>query len=127
MLNLPSVSVIVGFEQKGESINVKREIEGGILETYELPLPCLVSTNKGLNTPRYASLPGIMKAKRKTLQKHSLSDVGVSNDDRKVQYSNFHLPPERPPGKKLDAMDETQQKKVVSQVIKLLREEAKAI
>ncbi len=73
MMSLPSVAVIVGFEQNGEAITVKREIEGGALEVYELNTPCVLATNKGINTPRYASLPGIMKAKRKPLQQLSLS------------------------------------------------------
>ncbi len=127
MLDLPSVSVIVGFEQNGETLNVKREIEGGALEVYEVKTPCVLACNKGLNTPRYASLPGIMKAKKKPLAQHSLSDVGVGDGDTKVAYSNFRLPPEKPPGKKMDAMDEAVQAGVVADVVKLLREEAKVI
>ena len=86
-----------------------------------------MAANKGLNTPRYASLPGIMKAKKKPFQKLSLSDAGAAEDDIKVKYSNFRLPPEKPPGKKFDAMDEAKQKEVVAEVAKLLREEAKVI
>ena len=127
MLDIPSVSVIVNFEQQGDEIVVKREIEGGGLEVYHLKTPCVVATNKGLNTPRYASLPGILKAKKKPLQQLKLSDVDVSDDDTKIKYFNFRLPPEKPPGKKLDAMDEAQQASVVTQVVKLLREEAKVI
>lgn len=127
MMNLPSVSVIVGFEQNGDSVTVKREIEGGALEVYDLKTPCILATNKGINTPRYASLPGIMKAKRKPMQQLSLSDVGVSADDRRVVYSGFELPPEKPPGKKFDATDEAEQAKVVAEVVGLLRSEAKVI
>lgn len=127
MLDMPSVSVIVGFEQDGETISVKREIEGGALEVYELKTPCILATNKGINTPRYASLPGIMKAKRKPMQTLSLSDVGVSADDRRVVYSDFQLPPEKPPGKKYDAMEEEKQQEVVEKVVNLLRTEAKVI
>ncbi len=127
MMNLPSVSVIVGFEQNGDSVTVKREIEGGAIEVYELKTPCVLATNKGINTPRYASLPGIMKAKRKPMQQLTLADVGVSADDRRVNYSNFTLPPEKPPGKKFDAMDEAQQASVVAEVVGLLRTEAKVI
>ncbi|MCY4643084.1 MAG: electron transfer flavoprotein subunit beta/FixA family protein [Bacteriovoracales bacterium] len=127
MLDIPSVSVIVGFEQKGEDIVVKREIEGGSLEIYELKTPCLVATNKGLNTPRYASLPGIMRAKKKPLQQMGLEEVGVSPSESKVKYSQFRLPPEKPPGKKFDAMDEAQRADVVGQVAQLLRKEAKVI
>ena len=127
MLDIPSVTVIVGFEQKGDDIVVKREIEGGALEVYELKLPCLVATNKGLNTPRYASLPGIMKAKRKPLQQLGLEEVGVSPNDIKVKYSGFRPPPEKPSGKKFDAMEDAEQSGVVTEVVTLLREEAKVI
>ncbi len=127
MISLPSVAVIVGFEQNGESVTVKREIEGGALEVYELNTPCILATNKGINTPRYASLPGIMKAKRKPLQQLSLADVGVEAGDRRVVYSNFQLPPEKPAGKKFDATDEANEASVVAEVVGLLRNEAKVI
>jgi electron transfer flavoprotein beta subunit len=106
---------------------LRREVEGGALEVYGVTLPALISCNKGLNTPRYASLPGIMKAKKKPLTILSLSDVGVSDADRRVKYSNFQLPPEKPPGKKYDATDATKMGAVVKEVVGLLRTEAKAI
>ncbi|OUR92895.1 hypothetical protein A9Q84_20500 [Halobacteriovorax marinus] len=127
MLNLPSVSVVVGCEEAGGKFTLKREIEGGTLEVYEVNSPAIIACNKGINTPRYASLPGIMKAKRKPLAKHSLADVGVADSDRRVKYSNFQLPPEKPPGKKFDAMDEANQASIVAEVVGLLRTEAKAI
>ncbi len=127
MLNLPSVSVIVGFELASGKVNVKREVEGGALEVYEVTTPCVLACNKGLNTPRYASLPGIMKAKKKPMAQYSLSDVGVSDADRRIKYSDFRLPPEKPAGKKFDATDAAKQKEVVSQVVNLLRTEAKVL
>lgn len=127
MLNLPSVSVVVGFEKNGSKLSLKREFEGGAIEVYEVDGPCVVACNKGLNTPRYASLPGIMKAKKKPLAQHSLADVGVSDADQRVKYSQFQLPPEKPAGKKFEAMEEAQQQKVVSEVVGLLRTEAKVI
>ena len=127
MLGLPSVAVAVGCEFDGTNLTVKREIEGGALEVYNCPTPAVVACNKGLNTPRYASLPGIMKAKKKPLEKFSLADLGLSDDDTRVKYSNFRLPPEKPPGKKFDAMDEANQAQVVKDVVDLLRNEAKAL
>lgn len=127
MLDMPSVAVVVGFEMNGTTVKAKREIEGGALEVYEINGPCLIACNKGLNTPRYASLPGIMKAKKKPMAQHSLADVGVSDADRRVKYSGFRLPPEKPAGKKFDATDVAKQKDVVAQVVGLLRTEAKII
>lgn len=127
MLELPSVSVVVGVEQSGDSLTLKREIEGGSLEVYQASTPCIVACNKGLNTPRYASLPGIMKAKKKPLQELSLEDLGLNLDEQRVKYSNFRLPPEKPPGKVFDASDEANQQQVISEVIGLLRSEAKVL
>lgn len=127
MLDIPSVSVVVGLEMTGNKFVLKREIEGGSLEVYEVETPVVVACNKGLNTPRYASLPGIMKAKKKPMAQHSLADVGVSDSDRRVKYSEFTLPPEKPAGKKFEAMEEGQRAGVVKEVIGLLRNEAKII
>ncbi len=127
MMNLPSVSVIVGFEGDANNLTLKREVDGGAIEVYNVSTPAVVACNKGLNTPRYASLPGIMKAKKKPLTTLSLSDVGVSDEDRRVVYSDFQLPPEKPAGKKFDASDEANQKSVVEEVVSLLRNEAKVI
>ncbi|MFZ8934490.1 MAG: electron transfer flavoprotein subunit beta/FixA family protein [Bacteriovoracaceae bacterium] len=127
MMNLPSVSVVVGFEQNGDTLTLKREVEGGAIEVYEVNKPCVVACNKGINTPRYASLPGIMKAKRKPLEKFSLADVGVTQEDQRIKYSEFKLPEEKPPGKKFDALEEDNQASIVKEVVGLLRTEAKVI
>jgi electron transfer flavoprotein beta subunit len=127
MLNLPSVSVVIGFEMNGTELTVKREIEGGAAEVYKVQLPAVIACNKGLNTPRYASLPGIMKAKKKPLVQLSLADAGVTDADIRLKYSKFQLPPEKPAGKKFDAMDTAKQQEVVKQVVSLLRNEAKVI
>jgi electron transfer flavoprotein beta subunit len=127
MLNLPSVSVVVNFEQNDSTLKLHREVDGGSLEVYEVSTPCLIACNKGLNTPRYASLPGIMKAKKKPLEEISLADVGVTTEEKRVLYSNFRLPEEKPAGKKFDASEEANQQNVVSDVINLLRTEAKVL
>ena len=127
MLGLPSVSVIVSCEEAAGTYTLKREVDGGALEVYEVTAPVVLACNKGINTPRYASLPGIMKAKRKPLAQHSLADVGVADSDRRVKYSGFQLPPEKPAGKKFDATDEAKQAEIVAEVVNLLRTEAKAI
>lgn len=127
MLNLPSVSVVVGYEGSATDITVKREVEGGTLEVYGVKLPAMIACNKGINTPRYASLPGIMKAKKKPLTTLSLADVGVTDADKRVKYSNFQLPPEKPAGKKFDATDAAKQAAAVKEVVGLLRTEAKIL
>lgn len=127
MLDMPSVSVVVDCALDGETYTLKREVDGGALEVYTVNAPALIACNKGINTPRYASLPGIMKAKRKPLAVHTLDDVGVSDADRRVVYSGFTLPPEKPAGKKFEAMEEADRAGVVKEVVGLLRTEAKVI
>jgi electron transfer flavoprotein beta subunit len=66
-LGIPSVTTIVGFVFGGGQITVKRELEGGVKAVVKLPVPALVTCQLGLNTPRYPTLPNIMKAKKKEL------------------------------------------------------------
>ena len=76
-----------------KSVICERDIEGG-KETVESPLPCVVTSQKGLNEPGYASLPGIMKAKKKPVEKKSLSDLGFS-PETKLQAKNYSMPSAR--------------------------------
>ncbi|MFN9068291.1 MAG: electron transfer flavoprotein beta subunit/FixA family protein, partial [Bdellovibrionales bacterium] len=76
-----------------------------------------------LNTPRYASLPGIMKAKKKTIKELDLSALGVLAEDQKVVLKNFSLPAEKPPVKMLSGDANSQ----AQQLVQLLRDEAKAL
>lgn len=66
---------------EGDSITVTKEVDGGV-ETVKAKLPMVVTTDLRLNEPRYASLPNIMKAKKKKLEKVKLDDYGLSNDTR---------------------------------------------
>jgi len=68
-----------------------------------------------------------MKAKKKPLAQYTLADVSVSDADRRVNYSGFRLPPEKPAGKKFDASDDAKQAGIVKEVVSLLRTEAKVI
>lgn len=122
-LDVPHVTSIGKADYTAEGALVEREVEGGAKEVIEVQFPVVLTANKGLNTPRYASLPGIMKAKKKTIQEMSLSDLGISQDAIKVKYTNYQLPAERPPVKMLsgDAAAQAQE------LAKLLREEAKVI
>lgn len=117
-LGVSHANIVSSFELSGEKANIERDIEGGSKEQSELPAKSVFGANKGLNTPRYASLPGIMKAKKKPVEEVSLSDLGLSEEESKLKYSNYQLPPERPPVKMIEAADE---------LVKLLREEAKVI
>lgn len=66
---------------EGDSVTVTREVDGGV-ETLRARLPMVITTDLRLNEPRYASLPNIMKAKKKPLEKKTLADFGVENQRR---------------------------------------------
>jgi len=80
----------------GACAKVVREADGG-LETIEVDLPCVVTTDLRLNEPRYASLPGIMKAKKKPLQEISATDLGVSLSPS-VVIKHLEFPPKKKGG-----------------------------
>ena len=122
-LSLPHVSVVSKFEATAENVIVERDVEGGAKEVVQMMYPAMVAANKGLNLPRYASLPGIMKAKKKVIKEIELSTLEVNPADIKVKYSEFSLPPEKP-AVKLLAGDVSSQ---VSQLVSCLRNDVKVI
>jgi len=122
-MGIPYVTVVCGIEYGASSLKCKREIEGGAFETVETALPALIAAHKGLNEPRYASLPNIMKAKKKEVKALKMADCGTSEADQKIRMKNFQLPPPKQAGKKISGDAATQAKELV----KLLHEEAKVI
>lgn len=75
MLNMPSVTTIVDFNCDGTIINVKRELEGGVKALVSVGMPALFTCQLGLNTPRYPTLPNIMKAKKKEMLSIPVQDL----------------------------------------------------
>ena len=86
-----------------DSIEVKREIDGG-LQTVKLNLPAVITTDLRLNEPRYASLPNIMKAKKKPMDEKTPADYGVDITPR-LTTSNVTEPPVRQAGEKVEDVD----------------------
>lgn len=123
LLKIPHVSAVTSVEYKGDKIVTKREAEGGTIETFEVPLPALVGANKGLNKPRFASLPGIMKAKKKPVKEVAIADLGVTGAQAKIRFTKLELPKDRP-AVKMIAGEPAQQAK---ELVRLLREEAKVL
>ena len=97
-------------------VNVTREIDGG-LQTLELTLPAVVTTDLRLNEPRYATLPNIMKAKKKPLDVISADELGVDVTPR-LKTLSVEPPPERAPGIKVES---------VAELVDKLKNEAKVI
>lgn len=103
LLNWPQATQASKVEISGEDITVTREVDGGV-ETLKAKLPMIVTTDLRLNEPRYASLPNIMKAKKKKLEKKSLSDYGISNEP-KLKTVKVEEPPPRKGGGKVEDVD----------------------
>lgn len=129
-LGIPQLSLIIKVDvaEDGKSVTVTRPVEGQAL-VLESSLPALITAQKGLNEPRYASLPGIMKAKKKPLDEKTLADLGLDASEfgegaRKVKILAITSPPERAGGKIIEG--ETPQEKA-AELARLLHEEAKAV
>ncbi len=125
LLGLPNISMVIRETIAGGKITCTCTVEGGTKEV-EASLPALITTQRGLNDPRYASLPGIMKAKKKPLETKTLADLGLDPAalQAKLVVKAFHTPPERQGGRIIEG-DSVQDK--VVQLVKALREEAKVI
>ena len=125
LLNIPFVTVVTGieFNEDFNRAKITRQVEGGS-EVRELPLPLLLTCQKGLNEPRLPSLKGIMAAKKKEVLTLSASDLDVESlgiGDNRVIEENLCLPPERKKGIILQGAE------ISSELARLLREEEKII
>ena len=116
MLGLPCATVVAKFELSGEKVVVEREIEGG-REVVEMELPAVIAADKGLNQPRYASLKGIMAAKKKPLDAKpaAMGEAGL-------EIVSMSPPAARAAGRIVGAGVEA-----VPELVRLLRQEAKVI
>jgi len=125
-LNIPAVTMVMKETIADRKITCSRTVEGGMV-VVEAPLPALITTQRGLNEPRYASLPGIMKAKKKPLEIKSLKDIGLDAAGigaPKTKIISLKYPPERKGGKMIAG--ETAADKARA-LVKALHEEAKVV
>lgn len=100
MLNLPSVTTIVDFHYSDGTVLVKRELEGGVKGRLQVRLPALFTCQLGLNTPRYPTLPNIMKAKKKELL--SISEGDFQKVDARQETTRIFFPEKKGSGKILE-------------------------
>jgi electron transfer flavoprotein beta subunit len=124
LLDLPQVTVAVKIEIGDGKATVEREVDGG-RETWETALPAVISAQKGLNEPRYASLKGIMAAKKKPVQ--VLDAAGLGLDAAAVAPMVGVVAVELPPGRPAVRMIEGDPAAQAKELIRLLHEEAKVI
>ena len=116
LLNWPQATFASNIEVKDNSLEVTREIDEG-LETVEINIPAIVTCDLRLNEPRYASLPNIMKAKKKPIEEINVSDLGIDTTPR-VEQIKVEEPPKRKAGIKVAN---------VAELVQKLKNEAKVI
>ncbi|GAB7389346.1 electron transfer flavoprotein subunit beta [Bacillaceae bacterium] len=123
-LDIPHVITATGLEIQGRIAKVKKDVEGDTVYI-ECSLPLLITAQQGLNEPRYPSLPGIMKAKKKPLTCLTASDLGINSEEVKARTEvvDQFLPPKKGSGKVLSG-ELTDQ---VKELVQLLRNEANVI
>ena len=123
-LGVPHVNVVTKLDVAGGKATATRDIEGGN-EIVEVPLPAVITAQKGINEPRYPSMKGIMQAKKKPISNLSLGDLGLSADQvaAKVKVQSYFLPSAKAAGKMIAG----EPPQAAAELAKLLREEAKII
>lgn len=126
LLGYPQVNVVTHLEIGEGKLTAHREIEGAE-EVLEAPTPAIVTAQKGLNEPRYASLKGIMAAKKIAIDTKSVADLGLDEGDiynQRVVIVSMELPPEKSGGKKIDGSDPNA---AAQEILNYVRNEAKAL
>jgi electron transfer flavoprotein beta subunit len=126
LLGYPQVNVVTHVEIGDGKLTAHREIESAE-EVLEAPLPAIVTAQKGLNEPRYASLKGIMAAKKVAIDAKSVSDLGLEESDifnQRVVVVSLELPAEKSGGRKIDGADAAN---AAREILKYIKEEAKAL
>jgi electron transfer flavoprotein beta subunit len=128
LLDLPHANLVTHVEWKDGSVVAHREIEGAH-EVVEAPLPVVIGAQKGLNEPRYASLKGIMAAKKKAIATKKPADLGVdvaalSGAGSAVTWTKLELPAARQAVKLIPPDDPA---KAAEELLRLLRDEAKVL
>lgn len=124
LLDIPHISTITKLDIKDEKVIVEKDVEGDI-EHIESKLPILVTAQQGLNDPRYPSLPGIMKAKKKPLSRLDFDDLDL--DEEEIQAKTETLEVFLPPKKQAGTILQGDIKNQTRELVQLLHTEAKVI
>ena len=123
LLDMPSATSVLATDMSNGSIKVERELEGGALEVVELPKPCLLAIQTGANQVRYASLKGIMQAKKKPVDVKTLADLGLADSvgtaHNKAQIDKIYVPPRGDSAEILEGSAD----EIVSQLLTKIKEQ----
>ncbi len=125
-LGLPHAGIVMEIQKQEGSIKVKRELESGWFQSVELPMPALLTIQSGINQLRYATIKGIMMAKKKEIKQPTLSDLGLSESDvapgsSSLKFQKIYVPKKT----KQTQFFEGDPKDIASQLVDKLRNEAK--
>src|SRR3990172_992818 len=125
-LGLPHASIVMEIQKQDGSVKVKRELESGWFQWVELPMPALLTIQSGINQIRYATIKGIMMAKKKEIKQLTLSDLGLSASDvdaasSPMKFQKIYVPKKT----KQTQLFEGDAKQVASQLVNKLKNEAK--
>jgi electron transfer flavoprotein beta subunit len=126
LLGYPQLNVVTHLEVADGKVVAHREIEGAE-EIIEASTPAVITAQKGLNDPRYASLKGIMAAKKIAIDAKTVADLGLDESDifnKRVVFVSLDLPAEKSGGRKIDGSDPAA---AAQEILKYIREEAKAL
>lgn len=122
IIGVPVVNMVTKLEIADGKAVATREIEGGS-EVIEVSLPAFITAQKGLNEPRYPSMKGIMKAKKKPMEKTTAADIGLDVINIKVKALSYSLPKPREAGKVIEG----EAPDAAKELARLLHEEAKIV
>jgi electron transfer flavoprotein beta subunit len=126
LLGYPQVNVVTHLEVADGKLTAHREIEGAD-EVLETATPAVITAQKGLNEPRYASLKGIMAAKKVAIDVKSIADLGLDENDvlkQRVVVVSLELPAEKSGGRKVDGADAAA---AAREILKYIKDEVKAL
>lgn len=127
LMGAPHCTNVVKLEKTGDKeLSINRELEGGLNEQLGISLPCVLSIQSGINQPRYPTLPGIMKAKKKRLDVKKAGDIGLAatgTDGSKTNFIKMFFPVSEHKAEIIEGDAKTAAKKLVDK----LKNEAKVI
>ncbi len=126
-LGVPSATIVMEIQSQNGGIKVKRELESGWFQWVELPLPAVLTIQSGINQIRYATIKGIMMAKKKEIKQPGLAELGLSESDVEgnsgMKFGKIYIPEKT----KKTQIFEGDPKDVAEKLIEKLRNEAKVI
>ena len=122
-LDMPVATDVVDLKISDDKAIVEREIGGGSRAVIEMSMPCVIGATRGLNEPRYAKLPDVMKAKRKEVKQIEIGNLGVETSGSATKLVELKPVPERGHAKMLQGST----REMVKELVNLLKEEDKVI